>query len=308
MLDPGDPTTIPDPADKYALAHWRLGGVAFEFACDCAGLTDRVQALMEPWNSVQLPSDAGGPLPRYRMRARACDGGWEFQGCQTDAGARVPDAEALLHAVEMDAVHAIVQDTRAFLSIHGALVSRGGAGLLMVGASWSGKSTFASALAAEGWHLHGDDVALLFLGPGGAGATAVAVPRRISLRPDSRAVLGSAFWNEAHAGPSSCSGRDGVLFRLQPPPTAGAPVGAILMLDAAPADAAPAAPPSPATPAEALVKLATYTNVARFQDLGAAIARLGPLLKDVPVYQIQRRLLSDMVSLAHQILPVNVAK
>jgi len=46
-------------------------------------------------------------------------------------------------------------------ALHGASLSRGDAGLLLLGSSGAGKSTTTAALAAAGWHILSDDISLL---------------------------------------------------------------------------------------------------------------------------------------------------
>lgn len=280
---------------------WRLGSAGFEFTSDCAALTRRVADLMRIWSQLQLPTAPTGATTIHPISATAWEDGWIFRG-KSGVASLCPDGDAVLRAVETEAVHAIVENTVDFLTIHGALVSQGGAGLLLVGASQAGKSTLAYAVAAHGLHLHGDDVAMLFPPEGGHGTTAMAVPRRISLRTESQAHLARQLWDDALRAKSACITAEDLLFR---PDQTGGPdavrLSAVWILEAE-AQNGPVCEPAPLSPPEALLRLATYTNVARFDNMGAALGRLGPLLREVPVFSSRRRPLAEMVSAAKQML------
>lgn len=69
------------------------------------------------------------------------------------------------------------------LVVHGALVSRGGDGICLIGESGRGKSTLSAALHDAGWGFHGDDA--LVLHGSGAEITAEASYPSLRLFPDS---------------------------------------------------------------------------------------------------------------------------
>jgi hypothetical protein len=75
--------------------------------------------------------------------------------------ASVEERETLVTDIERRIVQDIVPRVPHVLGFHGALLSRGEHGVLLAAPSGSGKTTLAIALAASGWAMHTDEMALL---------------------------------------------------------------------------------------------------------------------------------------------------
>jgi HprK-related kinase A len=80
-----------------------------------------------------------------------------------------------------------------FLIIHSSVVEKNGEAIIMPGAPGSGKSTLSAALAANGWRLLSDEMALVSL----ENLQVYPVPRPISLKGTSIPVIQSLFKPEA---------------------------------------------------------------------------------------------------------------
>jgi HprK-related kinase A len=75
--------------------------------------------------------------------------------------------------------------THQFVTIHSAVVERGGRALILSAASGSGKSTLCAALTYAGWRLFSDEFAILDPGTG----EILPAPRPIALKERSMAVI-----------------------------------------------------------------------------------------------------------------------
>jgi hypothetical protein len=235
--------------------------------------------------------------------------GWLFTGSQPGAAGYCADFACVIRAAEADATLAILNHPDLFTTVHGALVSKAGRSALIVGPSLSGKSTLAVAMAAAGCVLHCDDVAILHSHAGGIW-TGTGVPRRVSLRESSRALLGEPRWRDLLSAPASDATEAGLLVpvshlvdgRPQVSPSskspAPAPLTAIIFLNrsGAPPASAVSRFARPIHPADALLALCAYTNVVRSSGgMARGITRLAPLIENVPAYDVPRSDLSTMV-------------
>lgn len=79
-------------------------------------------------------------------------------------------------------------DQRGKLLLHGAMVSRDGAALLLLGSTGGGKSTAAVAAALSGWELNSDD--LVVVSEGFDGPVLTGVPKRAAADAEVAARLG----------------------------------------------------------------------------------------------------------------------
>jgi hypothetical protein len=206
---------------------------------------------------------------------------------------REQSAQALL-TVEFLAVQALTEHPRGLLSLHGALVAKNGNGIVILGAGKAGKSTLACALWRRGWSLLCDDMALVETERGRARPT----PRRVSLRAPSRVLLGEELWSRMLVSPSCDQTLEGYAFH--PHEVDGKPqlketrLVATIFLERPGSGAVPVVARK-LEPARALLALLPYSNVARVHDFGEAIRRIRPLAATVPVYDLGRGPLADMV-------------
>jgi hypothetical protein len=265
------------------VVRWGAGPLAFELTSDDPAVHDVATAVFRPWRveSASPPTcawwvdriDAVGDDPHWRVRSSA------------GSEARASSVERAVSAVEFGAVGAILASPTA--TAHGALVVRDGRGVLLVGRGESGKSTLACALWQRGAALLGDDVALLDPAHG----EARPAPRRVSVREESRPLLGERFFERIRRGASSASRGDGCLFHpdeIEPgPPRVPVPLAALVFLARRGAAAGPAgAEPLPS--ALALLALLPYTNLLTGRETGAAIRTLAPLVARIPAFDLGR--------------------
>lgn len=82
-------------------------------------------------------------------------------------------------------------ETQGLLMLHGALVGRGGEGLLVLGNTGAGKSTIAVAGLAHGWEVASDDLVLVDASTS-RGLDIVGVPKRMTVSPELAVALGSS--------------------------------------------------------------------------------------------------------------------
>src|SRR5262249_34129261 len=119
---------------------------------------------------------------------------------------RFQTGSAAITAGEYSAGYPILQSPGKPLCIHAALWGRHGAGVAIAGPSFAGKSTLACALWTRGWSFLCDDVTMI------AGGDAYATPRRVSLRRESRALLGDVLWDRVEQSSGFSETKEGCLF------------------------------------------------------------------------------------------------
>jgi len=276
-------------AGAAPVVRWGAGSLTFELTSDDPAVHDVATTVFRPWRvePASPPTcawrvdrvDAVGNDPHWRVRPSA------------GPEARASSVERAVSAVEFGAVGAILASTTA--TVHGALVARHGLGALLVGRGESGKSTLACALWQRGAALLGDDVALLDPAHG----EARPAPRRVSVREESRPLLGDRFFDRIRRGASSASRGDGCLFHpdeIEPsPPRSAVPLVALVFLGRRGAVAGPAGT-EPLPPALALLALLPYTNLLTGRETGAAIRTLAPLVARIPAFDLGRGPLDAM--------------
>ena len=99
-----------------------------------------------------------------------------------------------------------------YLIIHSAVLERHGRALLLPAPPGSGKSTLCAALAARGWRLLSDELALLER----SGRCVVPMPRPISLKNRSIDTI-SRFWPDAAIGEIVPDTLKGAVAHVRPP-------------------------------------------------------------------------------------------
>jgi hypothetical protein len=133
---------------------------------------------------------------------------WKVHALHRDESEWADSAQGALSIIEYAALrHMVEQMEPRFFGLHGALLSRQGRAVLVVGPKTSGKSTLSCALWKAGWSLHCDDFTLIdnHLRPH-------PTARRVSIREGSRELLGEEMWQRLQSVPSSQPSLEGWLF------------------------------------------------------------------------------------------------
>jgi hypothetical protein len=269
---------------------WGAGSRAFELRCADAAVLERAAVVFRPWATHGSATPIAWDVTRSSggfVVTRAAPG-------TSTAERLVSRAAHVVSVVESSAVLALA-DEPDVLSFHAALVERGDRGVLILGPNEAGKSTLACALWQRGFTFLGDDVAVLNEDNRAAGSA----PRRVSLRYQSRALLGEEVWADVLAAPSAERTPDGYLFhpdevdgRLRP---ASVRVTVCVFL-ARRSIVTTAGEMRRVPPNETVLSLLPYSNLAGRGDVGPAIARIATLSTDVAMYDLGRGPLDDMAA------------
>lgn len=247
------------------------------------------------------PAPAGAPAAEWsdgdlRVRLARVPAGWRLAYDDTGTydvsadgarwtwhpGPRAP--RELVQADLLGRVLALALAARGALPLHGAAVTVGGRGIVLLGPKHAGKSTLAAALAAGGARLVADDMAAV---DGGA------APRLLPGAPLLR------LWHDA-ADHLRAAGLGGVPIqgtkqtladlppeRVEPRP---APLDALYLLGAPlPADGAPVVR-APLAPRDAVVALLAHAKLGPLLHgpLAAAhLARAAAVAERVPAYALR---------------------
>jgi len=288
-------------ADETAI-RWQFGRRRFALHSPSGEILELARVVLNhgPGGHASEPVDPGGSwhVAADPVSATA----WRVRGPAGDLGSSYATAEAAVRAVEFAALLELLTEDPLPISLHAALLGRGRAGVLIVGPSESGKSTLAAALWLQGLAFCGDDVALV----ADDAATLSAVPRRVSLRHGSRRLLGDPLWQRIAATPSFLATEEGCLFHpheLGGPsiPAEGLTPTAIVFLARRGVKVGPGQL-SPIPAAQALLALASYSNLVRTVGMGAALERLQPLVARTPAHDLGRGPLPAMIAAVEQLL------
>lgn len=106
----------------------------------------------------------------------------------------------------------VASQAHQFLSIHGAVLERGGRAVIITGYPGAGKSTLCAALVSRGWRLLSDELTLVRPSDG----RLIPVPRPISLKNQSIDLI-RRFWPEACIGPTWNHTTKGEIAYVRPP-------------------------------------------------------------------------------------------
>lgn len=276
---------------------WTAGPVAFELSADDPRVFQRATEVFGPW--LEETPSSSRPWARFRIEAFRSSGrqAWRVERRGFDPST-VESLDRAIASVEYGSVAALQEPGSGIVSLHAALLSRADRGLLIVGPKEAGKSTLACALWAAGWHLHSDDNAVL------ENASARGIPRRVSLRRASRALLGPDLWKKVLDEPGTTRTRGGILFhptsRRNGAARESVPVVGVLFLKRRGASVGPARIER-LDPGRALLSLAPYCN-RREAGLGQALADLQPLADRARSYDLGRGELSAMIAGAEEVL------
>lgn len=285
------------PQPHPGSVRWGFAPVGFELVAHDEELLDQAARIFRPWQEcpftepscrwlVEALTPVDG-LPEYRL---------QFESATIHEVLRCDDRDYVLLIMEAQAVQAVLAERARLLDLHGALVSKDGQGVLIIGASFSGKSTLACALWQAGWSLLGDDTTLL----DAETSMARSVPRRVNLRAESHAFFDKDLWDRIESTPS-CS-RNGNGWRFHPheieahPRPASAGLSAIVFLDRRGAAVQPG-DLLPIPPSHGLMAILSYCTLTQGLVLGEALRHFRPLVETVPMYDLGRASLPTMVDL-----------
>lgn len=230
---------------------------------------------------------------------------WSIAGESLDESmipATARSRDIAIARVEQDALDYLLRKRTDHVVVHAALIAKSGAGILIVGPSLAGKSTLATALWRSGWSLLSDDMA--FIVP--ERKTAAPAPRRVSLRFESRTLIGDDLWQEIRRTPSCVELWKGLFFH--PHEVAGtaklmsANLAGIVFLARRDSTAGPAEAMQ-INPAKAALSLIPYAMNARDLPLMEAVRVLAPLLAEVPAFDLGRGDLRAMVEAVESLAP-----
>ena len=297
-------TLSPTPSKSVVTVNWGQGPISFELQSDDADFIGPAAKVFASWPVA----DSTRIARRWRVHAVEDNGDnglerqWEafVSDPQTGGersffrGARAP----MMQAIEFDAVRELLECPEEILGLHGGLLARDGLngehGVALIGPCFAGKSTLSCALWQSGWSFLGDDVTL-FHGDG----TAYPAPRRASLRESSRELVGDELWMRAQSTPSCDRTPHGLLFhphetdgRTRPQATR---LAAIICLARRGVAAAPAELQK-VNPAQAALALLPYSNLLQFLTFPEALARMAAIAEVVPVYDLGRGPLPEMIA------------
>jgi len=197
--------------------------------------------------------------------------------------------------IEADVLQHILDNSAEQLAVHAALLTRGGKGVVIVGPSFAGKSTLATGLWRAGWTLMGDDLCLL----DATTMSASPAPRRVSLRTESRPIVGEKLWTEVQRTPSFMHTVKGLYFH--PHEVSGTervnstPITAIVFLARMGASAGPAELRR-INKAKAALSLLPYAFNARSLPFVDGLRRVSPICESVGAYDLGRGDLAAMVA------------
>jgi hypothetical protein len=205
------------------------------------------------------------------------------------------ERDSALLKIEVDALEFLLRNNPDTVAVHAALLSKDGKGVVIAGPSLAGKSTLATALWQTGWSLMADD--LVFIDA--RTRTAIAAPRRVSLRSESMTLVGETLWNEIQHTPSCIRTAKGLFFH--PHEVTGAPrldstsVSGIFFL-ARRGVSVGDAETNLMNPAKAALALLPYGYNVRDLPFMEALSRLSPIVSAMPVWDLGRGNLDEMVA------------
>ncbi len=286
------------------------------------GITEQAQSHRIRWGSGPVAFELRTSDPDILRHARRAFGAWQPETEQLlgtwtvsrngdqieiDPAPEPPEgleefrARHAAHAVAMveyAAIGRIFEHCNDILTFHAALLSNGGRAVALVGPSCAGKSTLATALWNAGWHFHCDDLTMV------RERSVWPAPRRVSLRTESRALLGEALWQRIVSTDSYYPTDRGALF--QPleldSRTSGAPeLAGIFFLNRLGSDQKDSAP-TRILPAHAAMAILPYGNLIRRLGFSEALRPVGELMSRVPAWDLPRAPLEEMVQSVNQLV------
>ena len=272
---------------------WGRGDWLFEL-CGPDEVIARAEAVFGPW--VSNSTATAGFQWQVRRSGDPQSGEYALREVGPDRSDEAEfrgSCDRVLTQVEYSAIVKCF-DNSQYLCLHGALLSKNGQGVVIVGPCESGKSTLSCALWRHGWSFLCDDATMI----DGSEGWAYPTPRRVSLRPTSRDLLGDELWRQILMAPSCARTSKSFVFHPSDiddqPPLTKAKVVAVVFLKRRGVEIGEAELRR-VNMATTLLSLLPYANYARHLEMGAALQRLQPVAASVPAFDLGRGDLSAMV-------------
>lgn len=278
-------------ADKAPLK-WGVNGLVYQVSTRDTTCLSQLRLVFGPW----LTEHNIDPLSCWNVNCSSDE--WTVQ-----SNDKVSVFKTLSDAVRAVEFGAIVNcfESCLHLTLHGALVSSRGRGVLIVGPGESGKSTLACALWQANYSFLCDDTTLIDT----KHLRAYSTPRRVSVRHGSRTLLGDRLWSRIAATPSCDQRQKGVLFHThevdQQSHPCSTPLSLVIVLGRRSVSLDPGTSKR-IEPTDALMALLPHSNLARQLGAGEAILGIGPIADAVPAYDLSRGSLAQMAECVEHLL------
>lgn len=283
---------------RSAALRWKERELVFEIRSSDPELLEMAKRVFAVRSPVATGASSRTWLVEHANPDSADSTEWLVSG-RSDMESMVPATadtrEMALLRIEQDALEFLLRNTPNAAAVHAALLSKEGRGVVIVGPSFAGKSTLATALWRAGWSLMADDIVFI----DAEQRSASPAPRRVSLRFESRELVGDELWNEIRITPSCMQTSKGLFFH--PHELSGleklseTQLSGIFFL--ARRDVAiGSAETREINPAKAALSLVPYALNIRTLPFVDALRRITPLAAAIPVFDLGRGELSAMVN------------
>jgi hypothetical protein len=266
---------------------WGSGPVRFELYSDQTDVLREAESVFGRWR----------PDPEARLagtwNVTRCDGELIVDPPQkTGQGSDQSTASDFRHAITMIeymAIARIAEECDHVLTFHGALLIKDDRSIALVGPKLAGKSTLATALWQKGWKLEADDMTMMI------GRTAVAAPRRVSLRGGSREHLDDNLWSLAPETTGYIETNAGFLFHpmdVDDSHPRKTELSAVFFLNRNGGGSKPAR----LREVDAAFALFPYTNLSRIRTFPEAFPVVAKLMSEVPAFDLPRAPIAAMIA------------
>jgi hypothetical protein len=273
--------------------HWTEQGFVFEIRSADEKLLEMARHIL----AVRSPAATGTVARSWTIERAEGSEQWNVSGASETSSMiplRAGTRDMALLYVEYDALDWLIYNSPDTITVHAALLSKNGKGVVIAGPSFSGKSTLATALWRSGWSLMSDD--LVFIDT--FARTATPAPRRVSLRFGSKELIGESAWNEISKTPSCVETEKGLFFhphevsgREKETRTDLSAIFFLARIDTVLGEAEVRA----INPAKGAISLLPYAFNIRTLPFIEGLRRVTPLLDRVPAFDIGRGNLQAMV-------------
>ena len=274
--------------------YWGSGPLAFELRSPDSDILEGARLVFDAWR----PSVDAQLVESFYAR-------WTNDEIVVEPRPQVdgnepPKISSVGHAVtvvEYAAINQIVAACDHVLCFHAGLLQLDGKSVAIVGPSHSGKSTLAAGLWQSGWDFLCDDLVIV------ASGRAMPGPRRVSLRHESRPLLGEGLWGRLSETQGYFKHENGWLFQpmyIDGSKPASVDLDALFFLNRN--GAAIDTPAQRLTPAHAAMSLLPYTNLVRTQSFPTAFAPVAELMSKTRAWDLARAPLPEMIATVNRLV------